>query len=617
MTYGVTATGFNAKRTEDIKAEIQDDLRTTFGDGIDLSDEGPFGQIVAIYADRLGSIWSFMEQVYNSQYPSTAEGTSLDNVASITGSEREEPTYSRVTLTLYGDVGTTVDAGKTVSVVGNTDAKFDTDETVVIAAGVDNVQRLSFPTLPEAGQFTLNFNGEVTGSLNWNATAAQIEAALEALSGIGAGNVSVSGNVQDGTVDVTLENDLGSAPQNLLTVSANSLTSHEKTRIVTVADDSGDLDRTFFTIYDQAGSVGVWFDIDNSGSLPPAGALAADRQIEVTGASTDDSADSVAAALATALDADPEFGSGAVGNVNTTDDAAQGDRTDASDGDTGFTITTQNQGYSAGNLPIDITEQTAGVLPQASVTATAQDTGPVQAPAGTLTVIETPVTGWASVTNPLDADPVGTDLENDPTFRLRRLEEIAIAGRATTEAIKSKVLEVDDVTAVVVFENDTEIVDPEGRPPHCVDIVVQGGTVEDIAAAIFDVVAAGIQRIGDITENVLDSQGFTQPQRFSRPDDVDIYVELDLNINSEIYPDDGDDQVKAALVTYGDAIGIGADVIVHGTESVEWAISEIPGILDIVIRIDRAPAPTTDDNIEIEPREISAWDTSRIEVTTT
>ena len=58
MTFGVTAQGFVAKRTEDILEEMQDDERATFGDSIDLSDETPFGQINALIADRLGSIWS-------------------------------------------------------------------------------------------------------------------------------------------------------------------------------------------------------------------------------------------------------------------------------------------------------------------------------------------------------------------------------------------------------------------------------------------------------------------------------------------------------------------------------------------------------------------------------
>jgi len=616
VTFGVTTQGFVAKRTEEIRTEIEQDLRSVFGDGIDLTETGPFGQIVGIYADRLGSIWSYMEQVYNSQYPSTSEGASLDNVASITGSVRQTPTSSKVNLTLFGDVGTVIPATSLVSVDGNSAAQFSTDAAAIIAAGVDNVQNISFPVLPEAGTFTLGFGGVFTGALNWDADAATIQAALEGLTTIGVGNVVVVGDVQSGNVQITFQNDLGSAPQALVTVGTNALTSHEQTTIQTVADVSANLDRTAFIIYDQAGSVAVWIDVDDSGSAPPPAALAADRAIEVTGVSTDDSADSVATAIAAALSADSEFSANAVGNVITVDDAAQGARTDASDVDTGFTIAVAQQGYSAGGLPINIAEGTAGVLPQTSVGATATSTGPIVAVAGTLTVIETPVTGWSSVTNPLDADPIGSDLENDPDFRIRRLEEIAIAGRATTEAVRSQLLALDGVSAVVVFENDLWVVDPDGRPPKSLDIVVENGDEDEIAERIFDVVAAGIETIGDITKIVTDSQSFAQTVKFSRPTPVNIWVELDLTVDSNVYPANGDDQVKAAVVAYGDALGIGKDVIVYGSDPIlSCAFKDIPGITDAVIRVGKTSTPTTDDNVVIEPREVADFDTSRITVT--
>ena len=68
-----------------------------------------------------------------------------------------------------------------------------------------------------------------------------------------------------------------------------------------------------------------------------------------------------------------------------------------------------------------------------------------------------------------------------------------------------------------------------------------------------------------ITEIVTDSQGFAQTIKFSRPTTVDIYVEVDLTVDSNLYPANGDDQVEAAIVAYGDALGIGTDVVVHGS----------------------------------------------------
>jgi uncharacterized phage protein gp47/JayE len=302
-----------------------------------------------------------------------------------------------------------------------------------------------------------------------------------------------------------------------------------------------------------------------------------------------------------------------VGNVVTVDDAAQGARTDAYDVDIGFSFAVTKQGYSAGTLPVPITKPTLGVVPKATVGATAQVTGPVQAIAGTLTVIETPVTGWNSVSNALDAVP-GTDLETDAAFRLRRLEELAIAGRATTNAIRSQLLKIVDVTAVVVFENDLAVVDVDGRPPKSVDIVVEGGDNDDIAEEIFDVVAAGIQTIGDITEVVTDSQGFAQTVKFSRPSLVNIWVEVDLTINANLFPVDGDAQVEAAIVAWGDSRGIGTDVVVHGSDSLECSIGDIPGITDVVLRVGKTVSPTLDVNIVINPRELADFDTSRITV---
>lgn len=612
MAFGITDEGFVTKRLEDIKTEIEEAAQSIFGPSVDLDARGPFGQFIGMVSEQFADIWELAEQVYNSQYPDTAEGTSLDNVAALTGSVRETPSNSKLTgAILFGTPGTIIPAGSTASVSTNSDAKFDTDQAATIAAGVNSIQRLTFDELPEGGSFTINFDGEVTGALSDTATAGDILTALEALANIEVGDVSVTGDVQSGQVDVEFLANLSGSPQPALLIAVNALTIGEISQITTVADVAGSLDRTTFIIYDQNGSVGVWIDVDDSGSTIPPAALAADRALEVTGVITNDSDSAVAAAIAATLGADPEFSSGAVGAVLTVTDAAQGARVDVAEVDTGFAFLVTQQGRDPGEVPIVITEPQVGALPQITVNLTAQDTGPVQAPAGTLTVIETPVTGWDSITNPTDADPLGENLETDPAFRFRRLEEIAIAGRATIEAIRSQLLLVEGVTAVVVFENDTFITDVDGRPPKVVDIVVENGDDDEIAEKIFDVVAGGIGTIGDVTVVVTDSQGFAQTQKFSRPTPVDIWVEIDVTVDSNEYPADGDDQVQAAIVAYGDALGIGTDVIVHGSDSLECSITGIPGITDVEIRVGKTASPTTDDNVVIEPREVADFDTSR------
>lgn len=106
------------------------------------------------------------------------------------------------------------------------------------------------------------------------------------------------------------------------------------------ADVSDSLDGTYFIIYDEDGSVGVWIDTDDSGTTIPAGASAADRAIEVTGVVTDDTATAVATAVAAALDADSKFSASSADETITLTHATAGDVADATDGDTGITNAT-------------------------------------------------------------------------------------------------------------------------------------------------------------------------------------------------------------------------------------------------------------------------------------
>lgn len=241
---------------------------------------------------------------------------------------------------------------------------------------------------------------------------------------------------------------------------------------------------------------------------------------------------------------------------------------------------------------------------------TAESAGAVAAPAASLTVIETPVAGWDTVTNPLDAE-IGDEVETDSELKIRRAASIQRAGAGTAEAIRSDLLAVDGVTAALVFENTTEVTDGFGRPAKSFEAVVEGGTDADIAQVIWDDKPAGIATYGTETVVVTDSQGFDHDVKFSRPTTVDIWVELDLTTTAA-YPVNGDDLVKAAVLAYGDALSLNDDVIVY--PSLVAALAAVPGIIDVVVRVGTAVNPTLDDNVEIDTFEVASFDTSRIEV---
>lgn len=71
---------------------------------------------------------------------------------------------------------------------------------VVASAGTDEVQTVTITGTPTGGTFTLTFDGEETAAIAYNATAAAVKSALEALSNINEGDIaSVTGGPGPGT----------------------------------------------------------------------------------------------------------------------------------------------------------------------------------------------------------------------------------------------------------------------------------------------------------------------------------------------------------------------------------------------------------------------------------
>jgi uncharacterized phage protein gp47/JayE len=391
MSYGITDAGFVLKRLADIQAELEAAYRSTFGAGINVDSRSPLGQIIGIHAERESLIWEQMEEVYNSRYPDSASGASLDNLVSITNITRLSATNSRVTARISGTDTTVIPIGFVVSVDGNPTARFATIESGVI------------------------------------------------------------GSVVTGYVDL---------------------------------------------IFD------------------------------------------------------------------------------------------------------------------------AEETGPVQAPAGTLTEIETPISGVTAVTNALDA-VVGRDTETDAQLRIRRLISLSRPGTATVNGIRNAILEIDDVIQANVIENDTGLVDIDGRPAYSIECIVSGGTDADVAAAIFESKAAGIQTYGTESEVVVDSQGMSHTIYFSRPTEVPVYLRITITPNTDpnegaVYPSNGDDAVEAAILVYVSAnYTLGHDVVLS---QLYTPINTIEGIFGILVEVSLNGSSWSTSNLSVASDELAIFDSTRITV---
>lgn len=68
-----------------------------------------------------------------------------------------------------------------------------------IVADGPETQVVTITGTPTGGTFTLTYSGQTTSAIAYNATAATVQAALEALSNIGTGNVAASGGALPGT----------------------------------------------------------------------------------------------------------------------------------------------------------------------------------------------------------------------------------------------------------------------------------------------------------------------------------------------------------------------------------------------------------------------------------
>lgn len=131
---GLSAAGFDRKRLIDIKTDIETALKLAFGDNIDLTPQSGFGQFVGILSEKISDQWEDQENIYNSQYPSTAQGNQLSNVVMYNGIERQDATKSTVTATITGVAGTVIPIGSKASVAVTGDI-FGTLSEVIIGGG--------------------------------------------------------------------------------------------------------------------------------------------------------------------------------------------------------------------------------------------------------------------------------------------------------------------------------------------------------------------------------------------------------------------------------------------------------------------------------------------------
>jgi uncharacterized phage protein gp47/JayE len=277
--------------------------------------------------------------------------------------------------------------------------------------------------------------------------------------------------------------------------------------------------------------------------------------------------------------------------------------------------------YAVSGSPTTPATGTINALQATAAAFESVEDGEIEATAGTLTEIETTVSGWDYAENLNDAD-IGREDETDAEFRTRYKSSLTILGAATFEAIRSALLNTTDVTATTLLENDTGLVDGDGLPPHSISALMTGGADNDIAQTLFDEKAAGIETFGTESGSVTDSQGDSRTFNFDRLTSVqiDIIVTVTKNTDENEGPvfdtvngseAAGEAAIKAALVAYGQTLSGGYDV---RNSYMESSVGTVQGMVSYPVTARRDSDAFASTDITIGAAEVADIDTANITV---
>lgn len=241
----------------------------------------------------------------------------------------------------------------------------------------------------------------------------------------------------------------------------------------------------------------------------------------------------------------------------------------------------------------------------------AADVGPVEALVGNINTITTPVLGWNSVSN-ISSASAGTFRETDEELRVRFRNSKFIRATNSLDSIFSAITSVDSVEEVKIYENDTDVTDSNGVPPHSFLPIVVGGIPTSIANAIWENKPIGILSYGNTTVTIFDVQGFPHDVSFSRPTPVDIYIDIDISTTSD-FPAMGPDQIKQALIEYFESnFGIGDDVVYSRLYT---PINSVAGHQVDSLTIGASPSPVGTSNLVLSFDEIASLNAANINIT--
>lgn len=212
----------------------------------------------------------------------------------------------------------------------------------------------------------------------------------------------------------------------------------------------------------------------------------------------------------------------------------------------------------------------------------------------------------------------GEDEEPDVELRKRFSAAVEGAGSSNINAIRAALLRVPTVTSVGIIVNDTDAT-KDGRPARSFECYVYGGVgyEQDIAEAIFDKCPIGIKTCSTsenpVTVTLNDDGGHEHTIYFSHTETVAVYVSMKIVTDAKFEGDEGVKQVKNAITTYIDSLGVGADVVLS---TLYGHIHSVVGVVEVKeLKLSTNGTTYNAANITIGEYQVADTDASKVGVT--
>ena len=231
--YGVTPTGFVKKRLDVVLKEVQDDLTEKFGFDVALNPQSFLNVLITNFGDRIAQLWEVAEQVYYSQYPSSAEGVNLDYAGQLGGITREGDKRTKYLVLCTGADGSAIPSGAVIASTTTPQIRFTVLDDYEITRTAFNKAEVKVVSVESEAYYTVSINGNSFSYLsNVEDNAESIISALAESITLEDFTVTENGDV----LEISCNSDTIS---NDLTLSENLTTERVSTLIIWESEEFG------------------------------------------------------------------------------------------------------------------------------------------------------------------------------------------------------------------------------------------------------------------------------------------------------------------------------------------------------------------------------------------